>query len=196
MSYAVFVCCLQYDHLPGGPLETPGADQLLAPILALINHEDCAAAIAVREWHPENHYSFSDNPQFTDHSWPPHCVQGTKGARMHRSISRYADYMVSIGMNRNEEAYSAFAGKTLRPVHYPEEILALHNVDTVVVTGIRYSVEVKHTALDAAALGYRTIVPLDTTVAEGDPNRGDTIGELARVDIWQPSSYREINDSH
>lgn len=192
MSYVVIACGMQYDHLPGGVLPTPGADQLLAPILEVSNAPDCVGMIAVREWHPENHYTFSDEPKFEDHSWPPHCVQGTKGAKVHRSISRYADHVVSIGMNRNEEAYSGFAGKTLRPVYALEELLAMANVETVVVAGVRYSVEVKHTALDANALGYRTIVPLTTTVTEGDPRADQTSSTLDRAGVLLPTTHRDI----
>jgi nicotinamidase/pyrazinamidase len=199
MSYALIVTGMQYDHLPGGPLQTPNADQILAPISQLIH--DAEIVVAVREWHPENHYTFSEDPRHEDHSWPPHCVQGTKGARIHSSIRRHSNYVVSMGMNRNEEAYSAFAGKTLRPVYYLEEILAVHEVNVVVVAGIRYSVEVKHTALDANALGYRTVVPLDTTIHEGDPNSADTREKFTRAGVILVPSYRYVkeyidNDSH
>jgi nicotinamidase/pyrazinamidase len=190
MTYALIVCGMQYDHLPGGVLATPNSDQILAPIVQLTR--DAAVTIAEREWHPENHYTFSDNPRFEDHSWPPHCVQGTKGARLHSSLRRHADYVVSIGMNRNEEAYSTFAGKTLRPVLFTEEILGKFGVTTVVVTGIRYSVEVKHTALDANSLGFLTIVPRDTTVVGEDPRQGETMEALSRAGVLEPDHSRDI----
>jgi nicotinamidase/pyrazinamidase len=167
MSHALIILGMQYDHLPGGTLPVEGdvllevREQILRTKRLEAENEETNLIVAVREWHPENHFTF-EIPYDGHEPYPPHCVEGTKGARLHTSVSKYADYVISMGMNRNEEAYSAFQGKTLRPVFTLEEILKADAVDTVVVCGIRFSVEVKHTALDANAIGYKTIIAAAT----------------------------------
>lgn len=160
---ALIVMGMQYDHLAGGALPVPGAEDLLIPIRQQMHNVD--SVILCREWHPENHYTFADNPRYMDGSWPAHCVQGTKGARIHPSLRKYANCVISMGMQRNEESYSAFSGKTLRPVMLLEEILQDIDADQVQVAGVRLGVEVLYTALDASALGYDTTVLSDCTVS-------------------------------
>jgi nicotinamidase/pyrazinamidase len=188
MSYALIIVGMQYDHLPGGVLPVAESGDILIEIREQIvrakqlevENQEVNPIIAVREWHPDNHFTF-ELPYDGHEAYPPHCVEGTKGGRLHTSVSKYADYVVSMGMNRNEEAYSAFQGKTLRPVHSLEEILQIERVDTVVVCGIRFAVEVKHTALDANAIGYRTVIPplatdFDYAVSEDLRKRGIQVG--------------------
>lgn len=174
MNYALIIVDVQFDFLPGGTLGVPDGDQVLLPIRNYAATPDCKLVVASRDWHPENHFSFSEHPMYVDGSWPAHCVQSTRGAKIHSSVRKVADYTISKGMNRNPpDAYSAFAGKTLRPVQTLEEILQRLNqgypiemrdpCDTVVVSGLALDYCVKHTALDANALGFRTIVPLDAT---------------------------------
>lgn len=168
-KFAQIIVDVQYDFLPGGALGVHDGDAILIPLRNYAAQSKLC--IASRDWHPENHFSFSENPRYEDGSWPPHCVQGTRGAKLHPSVRKYADYTISKGMKPNEEAYSAFAGKTLRPVQTLEEILEMHTMhhvdmmfdETILVTGLALDYCVAHTAFDANAIGYRTIVPLDAT---------------------------------
>lgn len=160
--HCLIVVDIQRDFLPGGALSAPDGDRVLLPLANLARQADLV--IASRDWHPNNHFSFSDDPLYQDGSWPPHCVQKTRGAQLHPSIRKYADYVISKGMNRNEEAYSAFQGKTLRPVRTLEEILRASPIEIVVVGGLVLDYCVRYTALDASALGFKTVVPLDTSV--------------------------------
>ena len=164
MTQALIICNMQYDHLPGGPLPIDGSDLMLNRIRMLVTQvkQEDGIVIATREWHPANHFSFTE--QYDGHEpLPVHCVEATRGAKIHTSIRKYADYIISLGVNRNEEGYSAFQGKTLRPVHDLEKILAHHEVDTVLVAGIRFGVEVAHTALDANAIGYHAVISVPCT---------------------------------
>ena len=193
MTYALLIVDVQYDFLPGGALGLPNGDSILLPIRNMAHNALRAGGrnliIASRDWHPENHFSFSDDPRYLDQSWPPHCVQGTKGARIHPSVRKYADYVISKGMNRNEEAYSVFQGKTLRPVRHLEEILDESGVDTVVVCGLALDVCVRYTALDANALGYKTIVPLDSTVGLNDDSIQETLDAFLRAGVHTPGTF-------
>lgn len=178
--YALLAVDVQYDFLPGGALGVLDGDQVLHPLALLARGADLI--VTSRDWHPDNHFSFSDDPTYEDGSWPPHCIQKTRGARIHPSINKWANFVISKGMNRNPpDAYSAFAGKTLRPVSSLEEILQRSPITTVVVGGLALDYCVKFTALDANALGYQTVVPLDATRPVGDP--GPTFETLERAGV-------------
>lgn len=178
--YALIAVDVQYDFLPGGTLAVPDGDTIIHNLAMLAR--SASLVIASRDWHPENHFSFSDEPKFEDGSWPPHCIMKTKGAKIYPTINRLANFVISKGMNRNPpDDYSAFAGKTLRPVATLEEILQRSPVQTIVVGGLALDYCVKYTALDANALGYRTVVPLSATRAVGDPV--PTLTTLARAGV-------------
>lgn len=171
---ALIIVDLQFDFIEG-TLAVPDAHDVIMPIADAINLAD--EVVLTRDWHPEDHCSFSDEPQFVDQSWPAHCVQGTEGAMIHPFISRLVEGspVFSKGMNPEVEEYSGFAGGhdglTL------SEYLDLHGVGIIYVAGLATDYCVKATALDAAALGYQTCVladavrgvnPTDTLVAAGD----------------------------
>ena len=173
---------VQYDFLPGGPLGIFGGDRILRP-LAQLAHQ-CSLVIASRDWHPADHFTFSEDPQFTDGSWPPHCVQGTKGAQIFPSIRKLANFTISKGTNKNPpDAYSAFVGRTLRPVTTLQEILERSPIETIIVGGLALDYCVKYTALDANALGYQTIVPLDCTAPISEEGKDDTLKAFARAGV-------------
>lgn len=155
---------VQYDFLPGGALPVPNGEEIIHPLTQYAATADLV--IASRDWHPEDHFSFSDNPSWEDGSWPPHCVQGTKGAKIYTSVRRYANFVVSKATSKTPpDAYSAFAGRTLRPSATLEEILQRAPITAVVVGGLAFEYCVAHTAFDAAALKYRTIIPMNATRA-------------------------------
>ena len=150
---------VQYDRLTG-PLAVYDGESILRPLTEIAR--ECPLVIASRDWHPADHFTFSEEPEYRDGSWPPHCVQGTKGARLYPSIRKLANFVVSKGMNKNPpDAYSAFVGRTLRPINSLLEILGRSPIETIIVGGLDLDVCVKYTALDANALGYQTIVPLN-----------------------------------
>lgn len=182
MSVALIAVDVQYDFLPGGSLGAPNGDRIIHPII--LASRDATLFIASRDWHPANHFSFSDDPLYIDGSWPPHCVQGTKGARIYPSIRRRANFVISKGMSVNgPDQYSAFAGKTLRPVQSLEQILDRSPITTVIVTGLILEFCVGFTALDANALGYRTVVPLNTTTHISDDARNAMLDKLTTAGV-------------
>lgn len=181
-NYALIIVDVQYDFLPGGALGVPDGDKVIHP-LVLAAH-GASLVVASRDWHPDNHFSFSDDPQYIDGSWPPHCIQKTKGARIYPALNKLANFVISKGMNRNPpDAYSAFVGKTLRPVRDLEEILHASPIETVVVGGLALDYCVRYTAHDAAAFRYRTVVPLDCTRPVGNPTETLEGFERAGVEV-------------
>jgi nicotinamidase-related amidase len=98
-------------------------------------------------------------------------------------VRKLANYTVSKGTDKNQEAYSAFVGRTLRPVTTLQEILERSPIDMVVVTGLALDFCVKHTALDANALGYTTVVPLNTTRAVSPEGKTETLKAFRRAGV-------------
>lgn len=171
---ALIIVDLQFDFMEG-TLAVPDAHAVIDPIESAIGFVD--EVVLTRDWHPENHCSFSDEPQFVDKSWPVHCVQGTEGAMIHPYISRLVEGspVFSKGMNSEVEEYSGFAGghDGLSLLDY----LDLHGVGILYIAGLATDYCVKATALDAADAGFSTCVladavrgvdPTATLVAAGD----------------------------
>lgn len=151
MAKALIVVDLQNDFCPGGALGVAGGDEIVPVINRLVN--SFATVVYTRDWHPPNHVSFAENPQFIDKSWPAHCVAGTPGADFHPALLVRPDgIIVDKGTDPAVEAYSGFQGTGLA------EKLRARQVDTVYITGLATDYCVKATALDAVKAGFRTFV--------------------------------------
>lgn len=169
---------MQYDFLPGGALGIEGSDQMINYIVnqAMITKGRGGIVIATRDYHPPDHISFDEYPEYKDRSWPVHCVQGTKGVKIHPKIRKVADFIVSKGYDAEYEAYSAFAGTTLKPKLTLEELLKEQAITQVVVVGLALDYCVMYTALDANALGYETSVDWGG-VMPVDPSKSEEVAE-------------------
>jgi nicotinamidase/pyrazinamidase len=194
MSVGLIVCDPQYDYLPGGSIDAYHGASALVECARLAAQADLV--IVTRDWHPENHFSFSEAPLFDDQSWPPHCVQGTKGAKIFPALKRAADFTISKGMNRNPpDDYSAFNGKTLRPVQRLDEVLYDSPVDDLIVAGFLFETGVKCTAFDANALGWwkSVTIPLDCvgTLREESEQQSD-IDSLRKAGIKVIPTWNEF----
>lgn len=131
--------------------------------------EGADLVIATRSVHPRSHFSFAE--------FGPHCIHGTKGARLHPRLEEYADYVTTkVGL---QEHYSGFESGTLRPKESLEEILRAEEVTKVWIGGFGHGWDVPQTAFDANALGYDTIVFLSAS-NEVDP---ETIEKLNRAGV-------------
>ena len=84
---ALLVVDVQNDFCPGGVLAVCGGDHVVSPINRVMGHFD--HLVFSRDWHPRDHCSFSDTPEFRDGSWPEHCVQDSPGAEFH------GDFMIT-----------------------------------------------------------------------------------------------------
>lgn len=144
---------VQADFLPGGALAVPDGDSIIKPLIEVADSVDLV--VASRDWHPKDHPSF--------HQWGPHCVQKTPGARIHPQIRKRAKYTISKGTGASD-AYSAFAGHTLRPVRYLKDILKEEGIEKVIVGGLAFDVCVKWTALDANAIGLGPMLGKDSVI--------------------------------
>lgn len=109
---ALLIIDMQNDFLPGGALSVADGDQVIAPLIKYIQafHDKNLPIFASRDWHPIDHKSFQEQGG----PWPPHCVQGSKGAQFVAALALPVDVsVISTGYRAELEGYSAFEGSDL-----------------------------------------------------------------------------------
>ncbi len=169
---ALLIVDVQNDFCPGGSLEVPGGDEVIAPIHKLLPSFDCV--VQTQDWHPADHLSFASNhkdknPFDTiemDYGeqvlWPDHCVQGTEGAEFHPQLkTKPIQAIIRKGYRKHIDSYSAFFENDHETVTGLHGFLQERNVEEVFVTGLATDFCVKWTALDAAKLGYKVALVED-----------------------------------
>ena len=151
---ALMVVDVQNDFAPGGALPVNDAKRIIDAINKLeplFEH-----VVFSRDWHPQDHCSFAEEPEFVDGSWPVHCVQDTPGAEFLGDLHVPVDALiVSKGTDPDQEAYSGFQGTDLH-----EKLQAL-GVNRLFLCGLATDYCVKETALDARKNDYEVTVMLD-----------------------------------
>ncbi len=159
---ALIAVDVQRDFLPGGSLGVAGGTSVVGPVLSLAAHAD--VVVATRDFHPADHCSFTARGG----PWPPHCVIGTDGARIHPDVDAIADLVVSKGTDPDVEAYSGFDGTGL------VAILRALDVTKLLIGGLATDYCVRATALAATREGFHTTVvvdalrPVDAAAGDGD----------------------------
>jgi nicotinamidase/pyrazinamidase len=172
---ALVVVDVQNDFVSGS-LAVPDAEAIFDPINAA--KENFEYVVYTRDFHPPNHFSFSDEPEYVDGSWPSHCVEGEHGSELDERIllpSESDIVLFSKGTDAGVEAYSGFDGST-DDGESLDDWLSERNVNRVAVVGLATDYCVKATALSAVSFGYETTVlaegvrgvhPVTTLVAAG-----------------------------
>lgn len=151
---ALIVVDIQNDFAQGGALPVNDA-KLIVPIINALTPQ-FKHLVFTRDWHPLDHCSFDDNPQFVDGSWPQHCVQDTPGAEFLGDMHIPEDALVvSKGTHPDKEAYSGFDDTDLA------KTLRSRGADRTFVCGVATDYCVKATALEAKRLGFDVAVILD-----------------------------------
>jgi nicotinamidase/pyrazinamidase len=167
---ALVVVDLQRDFCPGGALPAEDGERILP---AVNRYLAAAAALgmpvyASRDWHPAvtTHFNTHGGP------WPPHCVQGTMGARFHPGLALPANAIV---VNKGEDpalhGYSAMDGHTPDGASFLADLRA-RGIDRLYLAGIATDYCVKQTALDARQAGLQATVLTDA-IAGIDATPGD-----------------------
>ena len=142
---------VQNDFCPGGALPIEGGDGVVPIINKVMVYFDYV--VLTRDWHPQDHCSFSDDPQFKDGSWPVHCVRYSPGAEFCGDLRVPVDaYIVNKATKAEEEVYSAFSDPALT------EYLWQKKSARVFVAGLATDYGVKQTALGAVEAGFSVVL--------------------------------------
>lgn len=153
---ALIVGDVQIDFCPRGALPVKEGDRIVPVINRLQGRFD--HLYFIRDWHPDDHLSFSESPEYVDQSWPPHCVANSPGAEFHPDLHVPSDAaIISKGTDPDVEAYSAFSGTDLGAQ------LRAKNIRRIFLTGLATDYCVKSTALDGRREGFEVVLIEDAT---------------------------------
>ncbi|WP_321329282.1 bifunctional nicotinamidase/pyrazinamidase [uncultured Ilyobacter sp.] len=172
MNKALLIVDVQNDFCEGGSLEVKNSLNIIPVINKLIDRfkKQSWPVIATKDWHPSNHRSFASVsggkvgelgelnglPQIW---WPDHCVQGTKGAKLHPDL-KSVDFVIHKGSNPEVDSYSGFFSASGEATTL-DDLLKKQKIDTLYIAGLAIDYCVKFTVLDALSLGYKVIVIKD-----------------------------------
>ena len=171
MTHALIVIDVQNDFCPGGALAVPEGDQIVPGINALMEGFD--AVILTQDWHPAGHSSFASShgaapmtltemPYGPQVLWPDHCVQGSKGAGLHKDLmTDRADLIIRKGYNPAIDSYSAFFENDKTTPTGLEGYLRTRGIDRLTMVGLATDFCVNYSAVDAARLGFTVTVRQD-----------------------------------
>lgn len=187
MKRALIVVDLQNDFAEGGALGVAGgkavAVAVTAHLAAHLSWYDLV--VTTRDFHlpnSDNGGHFADQPDYVD-TWPPHCVQGTRGARFIPEFDiAPADLHIVKGMGRPD--YSGFQGVNVNDESTDlETALDARGITHVDVVGLATDHCVRATALDAADRNYRTRVLADLSAAVTLSTWSDVVDELTNAGV-------------
>jgi nicotinamidase/pyrazinamidase len=157
---ALIVVDVQNDFCPGGTLAVADGDQVVPVLNRYIDQFSKAGLpiFATRDWHPEktSHFNTGGGP------WPPHCIQGSKGAEFHPGLKLpRGTVMVSAGTGADEDGYSGFVGRDESGVTLAD-LLRQRGIERVFVGGLATDYCVKHTVLDGLKEGFKVVLLADS----------------------------------
>ena len=172
-SDALILIDVQNDFCPGGALPVAQGDQVVPALNRYIEKftQEKLPIFLTRDWHPEKTKHFKAYGGF----WPPHCIQGTKGAEFRADLALPKDaVIVSAGIAPDEEGYSGFEGKDERGLGLAD-LLHRAGVKRIFVGGLATDYCVKHTVLDGLKHGFAVTLLRDSVrgveLAPGDSMR-------------------------
>ncbi len=173
---ALLVVDVQNDFCPGGALAVPGGSGVVPVINSILGKFNVVAFS--RDWHPEDHCSFSDTPKFEDSSWPAHCVQYSPGAAFHADLHVPLDaYIADKGTDPNVENYSAFANPGLSAYFIKK------SVDRIFITGLATDYCVKASAFGAIDAGFNVVLVKDGCRGISDANVETALLEMQEAGV-------------
>jgi nicotinamidase/pyrazinamidase len=171
---ALILVDIQNDFCPGGALAVSEGDQIVPIINRLM--PKFPLVISTQDWHPANHISFKEQGG----PWPPHCVQGSRGAELHSALQTdtIAVYFRKAS-SPDKDDYSEFAGKDDRD-RTLDQVLKSRAVKKLYVVGLATDYCVLETVLDGLKLGYEVYAVTDAMRAV-NVNPGDGANALQKM---------------
>ena len=180
---ALAIVDLQNDFAdPKGSLYVRGGEEVVPVANRLIEQAVAGGSLLVysKDWHPEHTPHFRSSGGI----WPEHCRRDTWGAQFVRGVARGSPALFIHKGTGGEDGYSMF---TVRDTETDDRrqtglaaILRRLRVERLVIGGIATDYCVRHTALEALALGFRVVVVREAVRAV-DLEPGD--GERALREI-------------
>jgi len=164
---ALIIIDVQNDFCPGGALAVKDGDRVIEPLNRLSGFFAAGGGrvVATQDWHPDNHASFAASQTSggaEEQLWPVHCVQGSRGADFHDGLElKPVNLIIRKGFRPRLDSYSAFFENDRKTSTGLDGFLKNLSIDTLVLGGLATDYCVLYSALDAAALGYKTIVAAD-----------------------------------
>ncbi len=177
----LLVVDMQVDFCPGGSLAVPGGDDIIPVINRYIELcGQCGVPIfASRDWHPPVTTHFKRYGGL----WPPHCIQGSEGARFHPLLRLPADVtVISKGIDPHKDDYSTFHALS-EAGYYLDDHLKKEGVRRIYICGLATDYCVRQSSLDALRAGYAVTVFVDAVkgvdLTPGDSQRA--LEEISRA---------------
>ena len=152
---ALIVVDVQNDFCPGGALAVPGGDRIVPVLNRYIEKFKNAGrpVYVTRDWHPDKTSHFAA----FGGKWPPHCIQGTKGAEFYPDLRLPEDVVIiSKGTRPDEDSYSGFDGADSQGTGLAD-LLRRQGVNRLFVGGLATDYCVKHTVLDGLGEGFEVV---------------------------------------
>jgi nicotinamidase/pyrazinamidase len=176
---------VQNDFCPGGALAVHHGDEVVAPLNAVaaeLARKGGRVAVTA-DWHPRGHISFAsahagkkagDSLDLGDGEtqilWPDHCVQGSAGAAFHGDLDlNPVHFIIRKGLRPCLDSYSAFFENDRKTPTGLEGCLRGLGIHTLIMGGLATDYCVLYSALDAARLGFKTLVLSDAVRGVGFP---------------------------
>jgi len=182
---ALIIIDVQNDFCPGGALGVDKGDEVAEPLnrLAAFFAARGGRVVVTQDWHPAGHVSFAsshagkspgemiDTPEVRGQMlWPDHCVQGGRGADFHPALDlKPVNMVLRKGFRGGLDSYSAFFENDRKTPTGLDGFLKALSINTLVLGGLATDYCVLYSALDAAALGYKTFVAADAVRGVGIP---------------------------
>jgi nicotinamidase/pyrazinamidase len=165
---ALILVDIQNDFCPGGALAVKEGDQILPVVNRLIRA--FPLVISTQDWHPANHISFKERGG----PWPPHCVQGTRGAELHPDLRTDAiSHSFRKASSPDKDDYSEFEGKDAQDCSLDERLKSL-GVGKLYIVGLATDYCVLETVLDGIRYGYEVYAVTDAMRAVNvNPDDGE-----------------------
>ena len=168
-SDVLLVIDVQNDFCPGGALAVPRGDEVVPIVNRLASR--FANVVLTQDWHPPDHLSFASahpgrkpfeivtaayGPQVL---WPDHCVQETRGAEFHPSLTiPHAALVLRKGIRRTIDSYSAFYENDRKTPTGLVGYLRERNLTHIFLAGLAFDFCVRYSAEDATRSGFAVAV--------------------------------------
>ena len=165
----------QIDFMPGGALEVKQGDKIVPVINNILPQFELV--VATQDWHPKDHKSFAVNHPgkkefevidlngLEQKLWPPHCVQGTKGADFHPELNvKPIEAIFRKGMDPEIDSYSGFYDNGHKKITGLSGYLRERGAVELYFCGLAADICVYYSLLDALEEGFNATLIEDAAV--------------------------------